>query len=79
MLAKRGGYFDRILLPVSQQIHMGGIAAGFCVVCLCVLPRQSDYAQVNLSALRIFSRVAKSAERIESTQLQPAPVFYLMM
>ena len=36
MLAKRGGYFDRILLPVSPAYTWEAFAAGFCVVCLCV-------------------------------------------
>ena len=62
MLSKRGGYFDRILLPVSPADARGQhLLLDFALFVYAFLPRQSDYAQVNLSALRIFSRIAKSA------------------
>lgn len=62
MLAKRGGYFDQIYLPVSPaDSHGQRLLLEFALFVYAFLPRQSDYAQVNLSALRIFSRVAKSA------------------
>lgn len=62
ILARRGGYFDRIFLPVSPADAKGrALLLEFALFVYAFLPRHSDYALVNISALRIFNRVAKLA------------------